>query len=84
MINSALGILPNPIDRVKRYVDETRGIIIYPNDASLKLFEFGPSFTNLYDYYYRGSLDIKLSLFLMSQFNLDKEDGCGKTIAYIY
>lgn len=56
-----------------RYVDETRGIVIYPNNATLKVFEIGRDFTNLYDYYYRDSLDIKLSHFLMSQLNLDNE-----------
>jgi len=67
-----------------RYVDETRGIVIYPNNAALKVFEIGSDFTNLYDYYYRDSLDIKLSHFLMSQLNLDNEGWLWhKHLAYI-
>ncbi|MFI9579100.1 hypothetical protein [Staphylococcus capitis] len=67
-----------------RYVDETRGIVIYPNNAALKVFEIGSDFTNLYDYYYRDSLDIKLSHFLMSQLNLDNEGWLWhKYLAYI-
>ncbi|MEL1196237.1 ATP-binding protein, partial [Staphylococcus epidermidis] len=54
-----------------RYVDEARGIVIYPEYGALNIANPGSEFTNSFDYYYSNSLKIKLSKFLMSLLNLD-------------
>ncbi|TDL38276.1 ATP-binding protein [Macrococcoides bohemicum] len=56
-----------------RYVDETGGIVIYPSDSSLNIFDFREHYTNLFNYYINGSIKIQLSLFLMKIMNLDNE-----------
>jgi len=56
-----------------RYVDEARGIVIYPSDSSLNVFDFGGHYTNLFNYYINDSIKIQLSLFLMKIMNLDSE-----------
>ncbi|WP_233664471.1 hypothetical protein [Staphylococcus chromogenes] len=56
-----------------RYVDENGGIVIYPSDSSLNVFDFGGYYTNLFNYYVNGSIKIQLSLFLMNIMNLDNE-----------
>lgn len=56
-----------------RYVDEARGIVIYPSYSSLNVFDFGGHYTNLFNYYMNDSIEIQLSLFLMKIMNLDNE-----------
>lgn len=56
-----------------RYVDEARGIVIYPEYGALNIANPGSEFTNSFDYYYSNSLKIKLSKFLMSLLNLDSK-----------
>ncbi|TDL94305.1 ATP-binding protein [Macrococcus brunensis] len=56
-----------------RYIDEARGIVIYPSDSALNVFKFGGQFTNRFNYYIRDSIKLQLSLFLMKLQNLDSE-----------
>lgn len=58
-----------------RYVDEARGIVVYPDFSALNAFKLGSKFTNTFDYYFKDSIKIQLSSFLMKLNRLDRE-GC--------
>lgn len=56
-----------------RYVDEARGIVVYPDFSALNAFKLGSKFTNAFDYYIKDSIKIQLSSFLMKINRLDRE-----------
>ncbi len=54
-----------------RYVDETRGMVVYPNHSTLNVFKLNSKLSNVFDYYIKDSIKIQLSSFLMKLNGLD-------------
>lgn len=67
-----------------RFVDEARGIVLYPSISILDVFEFGSKFFNTFDYYIKDSIKVQLSSFFMK---INGLDGTGslweKHLSYI-
>ncbi|HEC2152249.1 TPA: ATP-binding protein [Staphylococcus delphini] len=67
-----------------RYVDEERGIVVYPDCSALGISNPSSQFTDTFDYYFEKSIKIQLSTLLMSLMDLDEcESLWTRHISYI-